>query len=269
MKGSIKICPLSSGSSGNCILVKSGNASILVDCGLTGKAAERELLKVGQSPSELDAIIVTHEHIDHISGVGIMNRRYGIPVYATLGTWQAMIDTVGKIDHSLIHYIAAEVPFKIKDCTVTPFATSHDAAESVGLVFSDGIKSGGIATDLGTVTKHIYDLLAPCSILMIEANHDEAMLSGGNYPQRLKERILSSCGHLSNRMCGAFCARLVREGKVRRIMLGHLSSDNNTPELAYSCVSQSIERTGFDIGNEVKLFVAQRHCAGEMLVDEE
>jgi len=269
MKGRIRICPLSSGSSGNSVLVKSGSANILIDCGLTGKAVERELLKVGQSPCELDAIIVTHEHIDHISGVGIMCRRYAIPVFATLGTWTGMINSIGKIDEALIRYIAAEVPFKIKDCTVTPFSTSHDARESIGLVFSDGIKSGAVVTDLGTVSKHIYDLLAPCSTLMIEANHDEAMLVNGSYPQSLKQRILSDCGHLSNRVCGALCARLVREGCVRRIMLGHLSSDNNTPSLARMCVLQSIERVGFKVGEDVELYVAKRDCAGEMLVDEE
>ena len=269
MKGRINICPLSSGSSGNCVLVKSGNANILIDCGITGKAAERELMKVGQNPSELDAIIVTHEHIDHISGVGIMCRRYAIPVFATLGTWIHMIDSLGKIDESLIHYIAADVPFKIKDCIVTPFSTMHDAAESIGLIFSDGVKKGGVVTDLGTVTKHIFDKLCECSIIMIEANHDEAMLINGNYPENLKKRILSDCGHLSNRVCGALCARLVREGSVRRIMLGHLSSDNNTPSLAHMCVMQSIERVGFKVGEEIGLYVAKRDCAGEMLVDEE
>jgi len=269
MKGSIKICPLSSGSSGNAVLVKSGSANILIDCGLTGKAVERELMSVGQNPAGLDAIIVTHEHIDHISGVGIMCRRYAIPVFATLGTWKQMINSLGKIDENLIRYIAAEVPFKIKDCTITPFQTSHDAAESIGLVFSDGVKKGAVVTDLGTVTKHIYDVLAPCSVLMIEANHDEAMLKNGSYPEKLKQRILSDYGHLSNRVCGAFCARLVREGSVRRIMLGHLSSDNNTPSLAHMCVLQSIERVGFKVGEEVELYVAKRSCAGEMLVDEE
>lgn len=268
MNGSITICPLSSGSSGNCILVRTGNANILVDCGLTGKKAESELEKAGVSPREIDAIIVTHEHIDHISGVGILCRRYSIPIYATIGTWQAMINSVGKIPTNLIHYIAPDVHFKIKECTVTPFKTSHDAAESIGLVFSDGVKSGGIATDLGTVTKHIYDLLSQCSVLLIEANHDEAMLECGPYPQNLKNRILSDCGHLSNRVCGAFCAKLVREGCVRQITLGHLSSDNNTPQLAYNTVCQSIEATGFKVGSEIMLLVANRSSIGEMMVDE-
>lgn len=263
----ISICPLSSGSSGNCILVRSGDCAVLVDCGITGKSAENELIQVGMSPEKLDAIIVTHEHTDHISGVGVLCRRYKIPVYATLGTWKAMIDSLGKIDPNLIRYIAAEVPFEISGTVFHPFSTSHDASESIGLIFSNGEKCGAIATDLGTVTRHIFDLLCPCSIAMLEANHDEAMLINGSYPQHLKDRILSDYGHLSNKICGALCAKLVREGKLRQIMLGHLSSDNNTPRRAYETVAKSIEATGVKIGDEISLYVAQRYSASEELID--
>ncbi len=265
MNSSITICPLSSGSSGNCILVKTQSATVVVDCGLTGKAFEKELSCFGISPEDLDAIIVTHEHIDHIKGVGIICRRFNLPIYATLGTWKGMIDYIGKIDEGLIRYISPEVPFLIKDTPIFPFATSHDALESIGLVFSSGEKKGAIVTDLGIVTKHIYDLLKQCDLLVIEANHDENMLAAGPYPQSLKNRILSDCGHLSNRICGAFCAKLVREGCVRQIMLGHLSSDNNTPRCAYGSVSQSIENVGFKVGEDVLLYVANRSCISEKL----
>ncbi len=262
----ISICPLSSGSSGNAVLLRSENCAILVDCGITGKAAENELAHAGISPENIDAIIVTHEHIDHISGVGVMCRRYKIPVYATLGTWKSMINSLGKIDPALIRYIAAEVPFEIKGTKFHPFSTSHDAAESIGLVFSKGDKYGALATDLGTVSKHIFELLLPCTIAMIEANHDEKMLMAGPYPQHLKERILSDHGHLSNRLCGALCAKLVREGNLRQIMLGHLSTDNNTPRRAYEAVKCSIESAGFSIGDEISLFVAERYCVSEELI---
>ena len=263
----ISICPLSSGSSGNAVLLRSDACAVLVDCGITGKAAESELASAGISPENIDAIIVTHEHIDHISGVGVMCRRYKIPVFATLGTWKAMINSIGKIDPDLIRYIAAEVPFEINGTTFYPFATSHDAAESIGIVFSNGDKSGALATDLGTVSRHIFDMLLPCSIAMIEANHDENMLIRGPYPQHLKERILSDHGHLSNRMCGALCAKLVREGKLRQIMLGHLSTDNNTPSKAYESVAGSIESVGFKIGEDVSLYVAERYSLSEELID--
>lgn len=263
----ISICPLSSGSSGNCILLRSENCAVLLDCGITGKAAENELASAGISPENIDAIIVTHEHIDHISGVGVMCRRYRIPIYATLGTWKAMIGSIGKIDPSLIRYIAAEVPFEIAGATFLPFSTSHDAQESIGLIFSKGDKHGAVATDLGTVTKHIFDLLLPCSIAMLEANHDEAMLIGGPYPPHLKKRILSDHGHLSNKLCGALCARLVREGKLRKIILGHLSSDNNTPSRAFETVANSIEAVGFRVGDDVSLHIAQRYCMSEELID--
>ena len=264
---SISICALSSGSSGNCILLRSDSCAVLVDCGMTGKAVENELANAGVSPDRLDAIIVTHEHIDHTSGVGIMCRRYKIPVYATFGTWKAMINSLGKIDPALIRYIAAEVPFEISGTTFYPFSTSHDAAESIGLIFTYGGKSGAVATDMGTVSKHIFDLLSPCSIALLEANHDEIMLENGPYPQHLKERILSDHGHLSNKVCGALCAKLVREGSLRQIVLGHLSSDNNTPRRAYETVANSIEATGFKIGEDVSLYVAERYCMSEELMD--
>lgn len=263
----ISICPLSSGSSGNAVLLRSENCAVLVDCGITGKAAENELARAGISPENIDAIIVTHEHIDHISGVGVMCRRYKIPVYATLGTWKAMINSIGKIDPSLIRYIAAEVPFEICGTVFHPFATSHDAAESIGLVFSKCGKFGAVATDLGTVSRHIFELLTPCSIAMLEANHDENMLISGPYPEHLKKRILSDHGHLSNRVCGALCAKLVREGSLKKIMLGHLSNDNNTPRKAYEAVAGSIESAGFKIDEEISLFVAERYSVSEELID--
>lgn len=266
-RSNISICALSSGSSGNCILVRSENCRVLVDCGITGKAAETVLLQAGVSPDSLNAIIVTHEHIDHTSGVGVMCRRYKLPVYATLGTWKAMINSIGKIDTSLIRYIAAEVPFDISGIKFHPFKTTHDAAESIGLVFSYGEKKGAVVTDLGTVTKHIFDLLTPCSIALVEANHDERMLINGSYPDHLKKRILSDYGHLSNRLCGALCGKLVKEGNLRQIILGHLSNDNNTPRKAYESVSASIEAAGALIGQDVKLFVAQRYSISEELTD--
>lgn len=259
MTEGISIRPLFSGSSGNCILIKAQNAAILMDCGVTGKAAEAELEKAGVLPNELDALLVTHEHIDHISGVGVMARRHNIPVYATLGTWKAMIRGIGKIPPELVHYIAAGVPFKIKETIITPFKTSHDAAESIGAVFCERGAYCGVATDLGTVSREIFDRLLPCGAVMIEANHDENMLINGAYPQHLKARILSDEGHLSNRMCGAMCARLAREGNLRSIILGHLSSDNNTPEAAFSSVAKSLENEGFCIGESISLFVANRH----------
>ena len=262
----VKICPLSSGSSGNCILIKASDANVLVDCGITGKTACNELCRAGVSPNEIDAIIVTHEHTDHTSGVGVMSRKFNIPIYATLGTWKAMINSLGKINPLLIHYIAPDVPFSIKGAQFHPFKTSHDAAESIGLVFTNGEKHGAIATDMGTVSRHIFELLSVCSIILIESNHDEAMLINGPYPHNLKERILSDFGHLSNKLCGALCAKLVREGKLRKIMLGHLSADNNTPLLAYKTVRSSIDAVCTQ--NDIELFVADRYCKREEISDE-
>ena len=270
MNSSINIYSLSSGSSGNCILIKTRNAAILMDCGVTGKAAEREIKEAGISPEQLDAIIVTHEHIDHISGVGVMCRRYKIPVYATIGTWKAMISSIGRIDPALVHYIASDVPFKIKETVVTPFKTSHDAAESIGAVFYSDSGHCGVATDLGTVTRHIFDLLLPCASVMIEANHDREMVRKGSYPEALKQRILSGGGHLSNSDCAELASMLCADG-TKHIILAHLSEENNTPEAALGAVGKALSGSGADIvavcGDRVTAAPCGHECeAGRELI---
>lgn len=262
----LKLCTLSSGSSGNAVLAQADGTKILIDCGITGKAASDRLCGLGIDPSELDAILVTHEHIDHIRGVGVLSRRYGLPVYASIGTWNGMIDNIGAVPHENIHYIEADTPFSVDGAIIFPFATSHDANESLGFTVSDGKKCLSLATDLGVVDRYVYDNIKGSELLVLEANHDENMLMYGPYPQRLKERIFSDSGHLSNKICGAICGKLLSEdGGEKRIILGHLSQENNTPEMAFETVRRSVEHAGGKVGGDIFVTVAGRHAPSQML----
>ncbi len=262
----VKLCTLSSGSSGNAVFVQADATKILIDCGITGKSAENGLRRIDVDPSEISAILVTHEHIDHIKGVGVMSRRYNIPVYASMGTWNAMISSVGAISHDNIHYIAADTPFCVDDALIFPFATSHDAKESLGFTVSNGQKCVSLATDLGTVDKYVYDNVKASDLLVLEANHDEQMLINGPYPPKLKQRIFSDAGHLSNKVCGALCGRLLSEcGGEKHILLGHLSHENNTPAMAYETVRRSVEYAGGKIGNDIFVEVAARYEPSSVL----
>lgn len=256
----LKLCTLSSGSSGNAVLVEADGTKLLIDCGITGKAAADRLCSIGVDPSELSGILVTHEHIDHIKGVGVMSRRFKLPVYASVGTWNGMISTVGSIPDERVHYIAADVPFSIDGAVVFPFKTSHDAGESLGFTVSDGRKSASLATDLGVVDKYVYDNICGSELLLLEANHDEQMLMNGPYPYPLKKRILSDVGHISNRVCGALCARLLSDGGAgKQVLLGHLSNENNTPQTAFETVKRSVEHIGGSIGGDIRIGVAGRY----------
>ncbi len=262
----LKLCTLCSGSSGNAVLVEADGTKILIDCGITGKTAAERLCEIGIDPSELSAILVTHEHIDHIRGVGVVSRRYGLPIYASMGTWNGMLSLVGKIPDENIRCIAADVPFSVGDAVVFPFKTSHDACESLGFTVSNGRKNVSIATDLGIADKYIFDNIKGSELLLLEANHDERLLMNGPYPYPLKQRILSDVGHLSNRVCGALCARLLSEcGGDKQILLGHLSNENNTPRLAFDTVKKSIEHIGGKVGGDIRVEVAGRYKPGPVL----
>ncbi len=239
----MRLCSIASGSSGNCIYVGTDTTHVLVDVGISRKRTEEGLGSLGINPAELDAVFVTHEHSDHISGLGVFSRKYNVPIYATAGTLQAIrkCRSLGAIDDSLFQTIRADESFTIKDMTVNPMQISHDAAEPVAYRFSHGRQKIGVVTDLGTYNDYTVESLKGMDALLIEANHDVNMLQVGPYPYPLKQRILGDRGHLSNENSGRLLGRLLHD-KMQYIMLGHLSKENNLPELAYETVRLEIEQ---------------------------
>ena len=237
----LKFCSLYSGSSGNSIYVGSENTHILVDVGMSAKKITEALHKIELKPEDIDAIVITHEHTDHIAGLGVLLRKYGIPVYGTNKTLEAVshYSNLGKVDFSLFHGIEPEESFLIEDLWVKPISTWHDAADPVCYTVTDGNKKVSIATDLGDYDDHIVDSLSGSDAMLIEANHDIRMLEVGPYPYPLKQRILGKRGHLSNERGGQLVRSLLND-HIKGIYLGHLSKENNYPELALEAVKAEL-----------------------------
>lgn len=237
----MRLCSIASGSSGNCIYVGSDATHLLVDVGISGKRAECGLNSLGISARDLDGILITHEHADHIAGIGVMARKYEIPIYATSGTIDAIRNcgSVGKIDDDLFIEVQADKKVTIKDMTINPMKISHDAAEPVAYRFGYGSKKMAVCTDLGVFNDYTVECLKGMDALLIEANHDVNMLQVGPYPYYLKQRILGDRGHLSNENSGRLLSRVLHDD-LKTIVLGHLSKENNLPELAYEAVRMEI-----------------------------
>ena len=237
----MELCSIASGSSGNCIYVGTDATHLLVDVGISGKKTEIGLNSIGKTLHNMDGILITHEHSDHICGLGVLSRKYHIPIYATLKTIEAInkSSSLGKIDSDLFIPIKADESFCIKDIIVEPMHTSHDAADPVAYRFKYGNKKAAIATDLGTYNDYTVECLKGMDALLLEANHDVNMLQVGPYPYYLKQRILGDRGHLSNENAGRLLNRILTD-KTKTIVLGHLSKENNHPELAYEAVRMEI-----------------------------
>jgi len=237
----MRLCSIASGSSGNCIYVGSEATHLLVDVGISGKRTESGLNGLGLTGRDIDGILITHEHADHISGLGVMARKYGIPIYATRGTIRAIkgISGVGEIDDALFQEVKEDEKLTIKDLTIHPMKVSHDAAQPVAYRIAYGKQKVAICTDLGHFTDYTVDCLRGMDALLLEANHDVNMLQVGRYPYILKQRILSDKGHLSNENCGRLLCRLLHDN-LKSVTLGHLSAENNLAELAYEAVRLEI-----------------------------
>ncbi len=255
----LQFCPLFSGSSGNCLYIGASETKILIDAGVSGAKIEKELKSIGVEPASIRAILVTHEHNDHTTSVGILSRRYDIPVYATQGTWLGMGKKVGYIDDKNHIEIMPDEDFFIGDLNISPFITPHDANEPCGYVIGLGNASVAIATDIGCVRESWLKKVEDCDAIILESNYDEAMLNAGPYTYELKRRILSRKGHLSNDDAGKAAVELARRG-VRSITLGHISKENNFPELAYRSVMSALNQAGFQENDDAcpKIYVAGR-----------
>lgn len=263
----MELCSIASGSSGNCICVGTESCHVLIDAGISGKRIEAGLNSVGLKTEEMQGILVTHEHSDHIQGLGVLARRYGLPLYATAGTIDAILrmKSVGKIDESLFREVQPEVAFDIGDLTVEPIAISHDAAEPVAYKFRQNEKSLAVLTDLGKYDGQIVEKIRDMDVLFLESNHDVHMLQAGAYPYPLKQRILGDRGHLSNEVCGRLLGEVLHDD-VKAIFLGHLSKENNYPELAYETVRVEITLGENPYsGDDFPLYVAKRDEPSQMV----
>ena len=264
----MELCSIASGSSGNCICVGSDNCHVLIDAGISGKRIEQGLNSIDLKTADMQGILITHEHIDHISGVGVLARKYGIPMYATEGTIDAVLNTksVGKIDESLFQCITPGVDFTIGDLTIEPIHISHDAADPVAYKVKQEGKSAAVMTDLGTYDDNIIEKLKNLDVLLLEANHDVRMLQAGSYPYQLKRRILGDRGHLSNELSGQLLSELLHDD-FKAIFLGHLSKENNYPELAYETVRLEVTLGDNPYkGEDFPIYVAKRDSVSEKIV---
>lgn len=249
---SLTFSVLASGSSGNAIYVASDKQRILVDAGLSGKAMEELFNKIDCNPAHLDAILVTHEHSDHIKGVGILARKYNIPIYANEKTWNAMDGHLGKISLDQKFVFNMEEIKVFGDIDIQSFGVSHDAAQPMFYVFHHEGRKLSIITDTGYVSDRMKGTIEQSDVFIFEANHDMNMLRMGRYPWSVKRRILSDVGHVSNEDAG-FALGEVIGAKETRVYLAHLSQDNNMKDLAHLTVKQTLEEQGFEIGEQLKL----------------
>ncbi|UZW14196.1 MBL fold metallo-hydrolase [Clostridium pasteurianum] len=253
----MRFCSLYSGSSGNSMFVASQKAKILIDAGLSGKYIEKALDQIRENPKNINAIFVTHEHTDHIKGVGVLSRKYDIPIYANESTWKAMLKNVGKIKENNIK-IMDKNSVCIKDLEVVGYDIPHDAAKPTGYSVICKDKKACVATDIGYFSDQIKEQLADADVILLESNHDVEMLKFGPYPYSLKRRILSNVGHLSNEDCGKAIMDIIGGYKKKKIILGHLSKTNNYPELAFKTVVNVLSDEGIRIEKDIAITMAKR-----------
>ena len=262
----MKFCSLYSGSSGNSIFIASDNTRVLIDAGLAGKKIDDALKHIGEESSSIDGIFITHEHIDHIKGVGVLSRKYDIPIYANDNTWAVMEKNIGKIKEHNIRIMDRRSSITINDLEIRSFNIPHDAIAPVGYTVSYAGKSASVVTDFGVFTEEIRDNIIDSDIILLESNHDINMLRMGPYPYKLKLRVLGENGHLSNEDCGSAIVSLLKNDKKKQIVLGHLSGTNNHPDLAYQTVVDVLSANGIRPGDDVILQLASRHNPSEIIL---
>lgn len=261
----MKFCSLYSGSSGNSMFVASENAKILIDAGLPGKKIDDALKSIGENPSEIDGIFVTHEHSDHIKGIGVLSRKYDIPIYSNADTWTVMESNIGKIKEHNIRIMDRRSTLSIKDLDVISFNIPHDAAAPVGYTMHSKGKKISVTTDFGIYTEEIRENIRDSEVILLESNHDVNMLKFGPYPYNLKRRILSEVGHLSNEDCGKAIVDLVKYKLHKKIILGHLSGTNNHPDLALQTVNSVLYENNIVQQEDIFLTMASRHAPSNLI----
>lgn len=258
---------IASGSSGNCSFVSSDNTSLLVDVGISKKKIQDGLKSIDRDFSDINGILITHEHIDHTRGLGVISRNYNIPIYATHDTCEEIgnISSLGEFDQSLLVPIEPDKPFDIGDIHVEAHSIWHDAADPVCYTFKNNDYKISVATDMGDYDDYIVNALKDSDVLLVEANHDVRMLQVGPYPYHLKQRILGKRGHLSNDKSGQLIKDILND-HIKAIFLGHLSKENNYPELAYETVKLTLMDNPYtDDVRDFNLQVADRNACGPLI----
>lgn len=256
----MRLTTIASGSSGNCIYVGNEKAHILVDTGISKKRVEEGLRGLDLSPGDIDGIFITHEHSDHISGLGVLSRKYSIPVYGTKETLDAIraYSSLGKMDFDLFTEIEPDSHININSLDIKPFSISHDAANPVAYRIEDDHTCVAVATDMGTYSDYIIENLQGLNGIVLESNHDIRMLQTGSYPYYLKQRILGNKGHLCNEMAGRLLD-IILNPHMKKVFLGHLSKENNYEELAFESVRMEINLSDSEYkAEEFDISVAKR-----------
>ena len=259
----LKFCSLYSGSSGNCLFVKTNHTKILVDCGTSCKKICEGLASINSNIEDIDAILITHEHSDHVQSLGMISKKFDIPVYANIETWNAMKNQKEKISENNINYFKNDEDFILNDLTIHPFSTPHDAANPCGFNIHNGKRKLSIATDLGHMNNHIFQNLEQSSFILLESNYEPEVLKVSRYPFQLKRRITGPHGHLSNEDAGKTISKLMQKG-LKEVILGHLSKETNHPALAYKSVVDELMNANSDV-NEIKISVASRNEPGKII----
>ena len=263
----MRLLTIASGSSGNSTYVGDDDTHLLIDAGVSKKKIDEGLRYADIAPDDLSGILITHEHSDHIRSLGVLARKYGLPIYATAGTLDYILHSSaqGSIDPGLCKVIKADEELDIGTLKIHPFAIPHDAAEPVGFRISSEDTSVAVSTDIGHYSDYLVENLKGLNALLIEANHDVRMLEAGPYPYYLKRRILSDVGHMSNETCGRLLCEVLNDA-MKYVILGHLSRENNYPDLAYESVRCEIHENscGYE-PDDFDIRVASRDVPGQVL----
>lgn len=256
----LKLSTLASGSTGNSIYIGNKNTNILIDCGISGIKLQNALKSIGVQPQYIDAVFITHEHTDHINGVGVFSRRFNIPIYATEKTWYIMQNKIGSIlpNNKIIIYPNEKII--INDLYLNAFSVPHDAVDPVCYnIFYNNIKIS-LLSDLGHVNDNILEKIQGCSALIIESNYNAHMLLNGSYPEQLKKRVIGQYGHISNETCASIICYTISE-KLKDVILFHISKENNTKKLALSTVTNILKSNGILVQKDLNLHIANEYGA--------